>query len=104
MIIASMPCVLGFNVLAGFEPLGAGTNILDLEDFIVSSLLLPIGSLIFTLFCVSRYGWGFDNYLKEVNEGQGIKMPSWIRGYCTYILPIIIIVVIVNGLYCFFVK
>lgn len=102
MIIVSMPCVLGFNVLAGFEPLGAGTTILDLEDFIVSNLLLPIGSLIFTLFCVSRYGWGFDNYLKEVNEGKGIKMPSWIRGYCKYVLPIIIVIVIVNGLYSFF--
>lgn len=102
MILASIPCVLGFNVLSGFEPLGAGTSILDLEDFIVSNLLLPIGSLVFTLFCVSRYGWGFDNYLNEVNAGKGMKMPRFIRGYCRYVLPIIIVIVIVEGLYSFF--
>lgn len=102
MIVVSLPCVLGFNVLSGFEPLGAGTTILDLEDFIVSNLLLPIGSLVFILFCVSRYGWGFDNYIKEVNEGKGIKMPKFIKNYCLYVLPIIIFVLIINGLYAVF--
>ncbi|WP_455715601.1 sodium-dependent transporter [Anaerosporobacter sp.] len=102
MIIASMPCVLGFNVLSGFEPLGAGSTVLDLLDFIVSTLMLPIGSLVFLLFCVSRYGWGFDNYLKEVNTGKGIKMPRLIRGYCRFVLPLIIVIVIVEGLYSFF--
>ncbi|WP_167958105.1 sodium-dependent transporter [Anaerosporobacter faecicola] len=98
MCFASMPCVLGFNLLSEFQPLGAGTTILDLEDFIVSNLLLPIGSLIFTLFCVSRYGWGFENYRKEVNEGKGLKIPRFLRGYCRFVLPVIIIVVILNGL------
>ena len=71
-----MPCILGFNVLSGIQPLGQGTNILDLEDFIISYNLLPIGSLIYLLFCVSRYGWGFDNYMKEVNTGKGLKSTS----------------------------
>ena len=67
IIIGSIPCVLGFNILSGFHPLGKGTNVMDLEDFLVSNLILPIGSLIYTLFCTSKYGWGWDNYLKEVN-------------------------------------
>ena len=68
-----MPCVLGFNVLSGIQPLGEGTGILDLEDFIISYNLLPIGILIYLLFCVTRYGWGFENFMKEVNEGEGLK-------------------------------
>jgi NSS family neurotransmitter:Na+ symporter len=74
IIVLSMPCVLGFNVLSGFNPLGEGTNILDLEDFIISYNLLPLGSLLYLLFCVTRYGWGFDKYMEEVNTGEGMKL------------------------------
>jgi len=97
IIVLSMPCILGFNVLSWFQPLGEGTGILDLEDFIISYNLLPLGSLVYLLFCVSRYGWGFDNYLKEVNTGEGIKMPRALRWYLTWILPIIIVVVLIQG-------
>ena len=72
----SIPCILGFNVLSGFTPLGAGTNVLDLEDFLVSSLILPIGSLVILLFCTTKLGWGYDNYMNEVNTGKGIVMPN----------------------------
>lgn len=99
LIVLSLPCVLGFNVLSGFNPLGGTSNVMDLEDFIVSNVLLPVGSLIYTLFCVSRCGWGWDKYIEEVNIGKGMKMPQWIRGYCTWVLPAIIIVVIINGLF-----
>lgn len=102
LIILSIPCVLGFNVLSGFQPLGPGTNILDLEDFIISYNLLPLGSLVYLLFCVTRYGWGFDNYMNEMNAGEGLKMPRWLRGYLTWILPIIILVVLVQGYINFF--
>ncbi|HHV99229.1 MAG TPA: sodium-dependent transporter [Clostridiaceae bacterium] len=97
IIVLSMPCVLGFNVLSWIQPLGEGTGILDLEDFILSSNLLPLGSLIYLLFCVSRYGWGFENYLKEVNTGEGVKMPRALRWYLTWVLPVIILVVLVQG-------
>lgn len=97
IIVLSMPCILGFNVLSGFQPLGEGTGILDLEDFIISYNLLPIGSLVYLLFCVTRYGWGFQNYLQEVNTGEGIKLPKLFRGYLTWVLPVIIIVVLVQG-------
>ena len=99
IILLSLPCILGFNVLSGFQPLGAGTNVLDLEDFIVSNLLLPIGALIYTLFCVSRGGWGWDSYKSEANTGRGIKVPQWMKGYSTWVLPLVIILIIVNGLY-----
>ncbi|MFI3212969.1 MAG: sodium-dependent transporter [Eubacteriales bacterium] len=102
LIIASLPCILGFNLWSSFEPLGAGTGVLDLEDFIVSNLLLPLGSLIYTLFCVSKYGWGWDKYMEETNTGVGAKMPHWMKPYCKYILPVIIIVVFVNGIITFF--
>lgn len=98
VLLGSLPCVLGFNLLSGFQPLGEGSNVLDLEDFIVSNLLLPIGALIFLLFCVSKRGWGFKNYQEEVNEGEGIKLPGWLRGYVTYILPVLIIVLLIIGL------
>ena len=104
LIVLSLPCILGFNIWSGFQPFGAGTGVLDLEDFLVSNLLLPIGSLIYTLFCVSRYGWGWDKYMAEVNAGEGLKVPAWIRGYCTYVLPCITFIIIVNGLYSVFFK
>ncbi len=95
--LLSIPCILGFNEWSDFEPLGKGTGILDLEDFIVSANLLPLGSLLFLLFCTQRFGWGFDNFLKEANAGQGVHFPKWLRAYLTYVLPIIILVVFVNG-------
>lgn len=98
VIIASIPCVLGFNVWAGFQPFGEGTNVLDLEDFLVSSILLPFGSFIYTMFCVSRWGWGFDNYMKEVNAGKGLKMPRGLKIYLKYALPVVVIVILAQGL------
>ena len=98
IILLSMPCVLGYNVLSGFAPFGEGTAILDLEDFLVSNLLLPIGSLIYLLFCVSRWGWGFDNYLAEANTGEGVKLPRWLKPYFQFVLPVLIVVILVQGL------
>ena len=97
--VGSLPCIFGFNLLSGFTPFGPGSNVLDLEDFFVSNLALPFGSFIYALFCMSRYGWGSDNYYAEVNEGNGLKMPKWLRPYLTYILPLIIIFLIIYGLW-----
>ena len=97
MIILSLPCALGFNVLSGVNPLGAGSTILDFEDFLVSDLILPIGALIYLLFCVCKNGWGWDNFMKEANEGKGIKFPKWPRIYITYILPLIVLFIFVQG-------
>lgn len=102
ILVLSLPCALGYSVLSGFQPFGAGTAVLDLEDFIVSNLLLPIGSLIYLVFCTSRWGWGFDQYQAEANAGAGIKVPSWLRVYVTWILPIFIVVVFAQGLWGFF--
>jgi len=104
IIVLSMPCVLGFNVLSWIQPLGEGTIILDLEDFIVSYNLLPIGSLIYLLFCVTRYGWGFEKFLEEANTGEGLKIPRALRGYLTWVLPIVIIVVLIQGYITLFAK
>ena len=98
LLAASMPCVLGYNVWSSFQPRGEGSAVLDLEDFIVSNLLLPIGSLIFLLFCVTKWGWGFDNYLEEANSGEGIKFPRILKGYVTYVIPCIIIIILILGL------
>ena len=97
IIVLSLPCALGFNVWSFIQPLGAGTTIQDLEDFIVSNNILPIGSLIYLLFCVTKYGWGWDNFMKEANEGKGIKFPKWPRIYITYILPLIVLFILVQG-------
>ncbi|WP_324822024.1 sodium-dependent transporter [Sinanaerobacter sp. ZZT-01] len=97
VIILSMPCVLGFSTLSAIQPLGAGTNIMDLEDFIVSSNLLPLGSMVYLIFCTSRYGWGWDNFTKEANAGEGIRFPNFIRGYMTYILPILVVGIYLKG-------
>ena len=96
--ILSLPCALGFNVLSGIQPLGTGSTILDLEDLIVSQFLLPLGSLVYLLFCTSKYGWGFKNYQKEANIGKGLKVPHWVKFYVTIILPIIVIFVFINGI------
>ena len=96
--LLSLPCSLGFNVLSYIQPLGAGSTILDLEDFFVSQLLLPLGSLVYLLFCTSRYGWGFENYQKEANIGKGMKVPHWMKFYATIILPIIVIFVFISGI------
>ena len=98
LLVLSIPCCLGFNVLSGFQPLGEGTNIMDIEDFIVSNLVLPLGSLVLTLFCTMKKGWGWDNYISEVNTGKGMKMKNIMRGYMTYILPVMIAVIFVIGI------
>lgn len=97
IIVLSVPCVLGFNFWSGFQPLGAGSNIQDLEDFIVSSNLLPLGSLVYLAFCTSRYGWGWKNFLKEADTGNGIRFPAWTRVYVSYILPVIVLYIFVQG-------
>jgi len=102
LFIASLPCVFGFGPWSGFHPFGEGTVILDLEDFIVSFNLLPIGSLIFILFCTTKYGWGWDNFIKEANTGMGPRFPQGLRGYMTYVLPIIIIAILIMGYIQFF--
>ena len=98
MFILTLPCIFGFNILSNFQPLGAGSNILDLEDFIVSNILLPLGSLIFILFCTCRWGWGWKNFTEEANQGKGLKIAKWMRIYMTYILPTIVFVLLVIGI------
>lgn len=102
IILLSMPCVLGFNVWSGFMPFGEGTGVLDLEDFIVSNNLLPLGSLVYLLFCTSRYGWGYENFLAEANEGAGLKFPKGIRIYVSYILPLVVLYIFIQGYIAFF--
>lgn len=97
IIVLSLPCVFGFNLLSGFQPLGPGSTVFDLEDFIVSNNLLPLGSLVYLMFCVTRYGWGWDSFIKEANTGRGVKFPKWIRIYVTFILPIIVLVIFLQG-------
>ncbi|HBI61419.1 MAG TPA: sodium-dependent transporter [Lachnospiraceae bacterium] len=94
----SLPCAFGYNLWSAIQPLGKGSTILDLEDFLVSNIILPIGSLCYLLFCVSRLGWGFDKYIEETNTGKGAKMPQWIRVYVTYILPVLLLFLILKGL------
>lgn len=97
LIVLSLPCVFGYNIWSAIQPLGEGSTILDLEDFAVSNVILPIGSLCYLLFCVTRYGWGFEQYQKEANMGDGLKIPKGIRFYVTYILPILLIFLILQG-------
>ena len=99
IILLSMPCVLGYNLWAwdGFAVFGGA--VLDVEDFLVSNLFLPLGSLVYLLFCVTRYGWGWQNYKKEVNTGEGLKVQDWMRGYLTYVLPLIVVFIFAFGLY-----
>lgn len=92
IFVLSLPCILGYNAWSSFNPLGEGSTVLDLEDFIVSNILLPVGSLIFVLFCTSKRAWGFENFLAEANEGKGLKIAKWMHFYIKYILPVIMAV------------
>jgi hypothetical protein len=98
VILLSVPCALGFNLWSGLHPLGGTSSILDFEDFLVSNILLPGGSVVFVLFCVSRYGWGWENFVKEANKGDGFKVKEWMRAYMTYVLPILVIAILILGL------
>lgn len=97
VFFGSIPCVLGFNVWQDVHLLGT-KGILDTEDFFVSNIVLPGGSLLFALFCTTKCGWGFEKYMKEVNTGVGIKMPLWVKPYFKYVLPVLIFVILVRGL------
>lgn len=99
IILLSLPCIFGFNIWSGFQPLGAGSTIQDLEDFIVSNNLLPLGSMVYLLFCTSRYGWGWKNFLAEADTGKGVKFPAWARVYVSYILPLIVLFIFIMGYY-----
>ena len=103
IFLLSLPCLLGYNLWQNVRPI-AGHDILDSEDFLVSNLMLPLGSLIFILFCTTRYGWGWEKFMKEANEGTGLKVAKWMRPYMTYVLPVIVFVIFVIGLVGFFKK
>jgi len=96
--VLSLPCILGFGVWGAFQPFGAGSCVLDLEDFVVSNLLLPLGGLFFALYCCHRYGWGWERFRAEVNAGAGLRMPSCLRFYCAYVLPLIIATLFTIGI------
>lgn len=93
VIVLSLPCAAGYNLLSGFQPRGAGSTVLDLEDFLVSNLFLPLGSLIYVVFATSRYGWGWNRLVAEANQGKGLKLAGWMRLYMTYVLPVIVLIV-----------
>lgn len=97
ILVASIPCVLGYNVWSDLHLIG-GRDVLDSEDFIVSNLLLPLGSLVYLLFCVTKWGWGFDNYLKEANTGEGLKIAKGLKPYFQFLLPVLILIILLQGL------
>lgn len=97
ILIASLPCVLGYNVWSDLHLIG-GRDVLDSEDFLVSNLLLPLGSLIYLLFCVTKWGWGFDNYIEEVNTGSGLKVSRKLKTYFQFVLPVLILIILIQGL------
>ncbi len=97
ILIASLPCVLGYNVWSNLHPIG-GRDVLDSEDFLVSNLLLPIGSLVYLLFCVTKWGWGFDHYLEEANTGKGLKLGRFLKPYFQFVLPVLILIILIQGL------
>ncbi len=104
IFILSLPCIFGYNIWSGFEPFGDGSAILDLEDFAVSNILLPLGSLIFVLFCTLKCGWGYDNFIKEANMGKGLKISEKLRFYIKYILPVLLFVFFIISTVSFFVN
>lgn len=103
ILAIALPCLFGFNLLSWVQPLGEGSTILDLEDFIVTYNILPFGALVYAAFVTWRTGWGFDNFLKECNTGKGIKMPAWGLKYYRYIVPLVIFFLICNSYYSIFI-
>ena len=97
MVLLSLPSALGYNVWKGVALIG-GRDILNTEDFLVSNLLLPVGALVYLLFCSFRFGWGFDGYLEEANAGRGIRIARALRPYFRYVLPVLILLIFVTGL------
>lgn len=97
LFVLSLPCALGFNLLSDFQPFGPGSVVLDLEDFIVSNNLLPIGSMVFLFFCCYRKGWGWNNFINEADSGSGLRFPAWLRPYLCYVLPVIVLGVFIQG-------
>ena len=98
ILILSLPCVLGFNLWSEFVPFASGSSVLDLEDFLVSNCFLPIGALCYVLFCVTKNGWGFKNFMAEANTGEGMKVKKWMKPYMTFVLPAIIVFVFIIGI------
>jgi NSS family neurotransmitter:Na+ symporter len=98
ILILSVPCALGFNLWSGFVPFASGSSVLDLEDFLVSNCLLPLGALCYVLFCVTKKGWGFKSFMEEANTGEGMKVKKWMKPYMTFVLPAIIIFVFIIGI------
>ncbi len=98
ILLLSLPCALGFNILAGVHPMGGESSFLDLEDFIVSNILLPGGSLVFVLYTMHRFGWGWEKFYEEANLGSGMKLPPWARSYFAYVLPLVVGAILVMGL------
>lgn len=101
IFILSLPCALGYNLLSGFSPFANGTTVLDLEDFLVNNIMLPLGAFIFIIFCTCRYGWGWKNFTQEANIGKGPKVKNWMRVYMTYVLPIMVLVILLYGIITF---
>ncbi len=98
LLFLSLPCVLGFNVWSAFKPFGEGSCVLDFEDFVVSDVFLPLGAIAFALFCCHRYGWGWERFLAEANAGEGRRFPSWLRLYCAYVVPLVVVAIFALGL------
>ncbi len=98
LMVLTLPCIFGFNIWSGVTPFGAGSNIMDLEDFAVSNILLPLGSLMYVVFCTTRYGWGWKKFTDEANTGKGLKVKKWMRVYMTFILPLIVLALFVVGI------
>ena len=98
ILFLSLPCALGYNLFSSFVPFASGSSVLDVEDFIVSNCMLPLGALCYVLFCVSKRGWGFENFMTEANSGKGLKVHKWMRYYMTFVLPVIITAVFVIGI------
>ena len=104
IIILSVPCILGYNVLSSFHPLGDGSQVLDLEDFLISSTIMPLGSLLFVIFCSHKCGWNWKKFIAEADEGKGVRFPSWLRVYIRWILPVIILAIFLKGYWDIFSK
>lgn len=98
LLLTGVPCALGYNLLSNVHLIG-GRDILDSEDFIVSNILLPIGALVFTFFCVTKWGWGFDKFIEEANTGKGFKIPHWMKYYFRFGLPVLVLIIFIQGLY-----